>query len=172
MTDPLIDKLDQLRHAINEHGEDMGTLAYIELSDRADTLRTGITELQAALAELAGERDEAQARSGCHLFRAEAAEARVAECEKEVASLRAFANEVMEDWPEGAPDGGALQDYATKHGLLREVTMAGPCGDACGCSEFLSADEWPNECYRHTSLLTGKPETDAAIDALAGQGEL
>jgi hypothetical protein len=101
--------------------------------------------------------------------RAEAAEARVAECEKEAASLRAFANEVMEDWPEGAPDGGALQDYATKHGLLREVTMAGPCGDTCGCSEFLGADDWPNECYRRTSLLTGKPETDAAIDALAGQ---
>ena len=35
----------------------------------------------------------------------------------------AFGREVMQHWPEGAPDGFALQDLAEKHGLLRKVAF-------------------------------------------------
>jgi hypothetical protein len=98
--------------------------------------------------------------------RAEAAESELAALRARVEGLQAFAQDVMECWPEGAPDGGDLQEFATKHGLLREVVMPGPCGEDCGCTEFISSDEWPSTCYRKTSLLTGRPESDASIDRL------
>jgi hypothetical protein len=56
-------------------------LQYAGYNHTLNTIRTGI-------AELTNERDEAQARSGCHLFRAEAAEARVAELAKDAARGR------------------------------------------------------------------------------------
>lgn len=70
----------------------------------------------------------------------------------EVTKLRAFAQDVMEDWWEGDLDGGSRQDMAEKHGLIegREATEA--CGEYCRCAEY---DDFPQTCYRRTELLTG-----------------
>ena len=101
--------------------------------------------------------------------RSEAAEQSLSAMQARVDGLRAFAQDVMESWPEGAPDGGDLQEFAERHGLLQPVEMPAPCGEDCGCTEFLSADDFPATCYRKTSLLTGRPESDAAIAAIAAQ---
>ena len=84
-------------------------------------------------------------------------------------SLRAFAQDLMEDWLDGGDvDGGGLQDFAVKHGLLRlaEPAPTAPCGEQCACSEYFSDEEWSDgiECYRRTPLLTGalQPAAEAA----------
>lgn len=70
-------------------------------------------------------------------------------------ALRAFAADVMEDaWPIGDVDGGALQEYAIKHGLLAETRMAEPCGEGCSCAS--NGNEFPLQCCRKTALLTGR----------------
>lgn len=73
-------------------------------------------------------------------------------------ALRAFAQDVMESWPEGDVDGGDLQDAAEKHGLLKPVTLGEPCADDCFCAGFYGDDEWKTgvTCYRKTPLLTGE----------------
>lgn len=82
--------------------------------------------------------------------------------EAQIDCLRAFAQGVMRSWPMGDVDGGALQDLAIKHGLLKlqEPLPTAPCGEHCGCAEFISSDEWADgiECYRKTPLLTGAQE--------------
>lgn len=88
---------------------------------------------------------------------------------RDLLALRAFANAIMEFWP-GDFDGGDLQNIAEKHGLLKRVLMKGPCREeGCGCTEYLDAEDWPSDCYRHTSLLTGNPETDVRIAALEAE---
>lgn len=74
------------------------------------------------------------------------------DCEK----LRAFAQDVMAWWPEfGDIECADLQDLAEKHGLLKLVTMSGPCDDeSCSCADL--GAEFPTTCYRRTPLLTGK----------------
>jgi hypothetical protein len=78
----------------------------------------------------------------------------------ELEALRAFAQELMELWPDGAPDGapdgGELQEIAVKHGPLTLTTPIVPCGENCGCTEFYSAGD-EAECYRRTPLLDGPP---------------
>src|SRR5690242_8335694 len=49
--------------------------------------------------------------------------------------LRAFAQEVMQAWPEGGIDGGDLQEIAEKHGLLIEKQMVAPCCESCNCAD-------------------------------------
>ena len=75
----------------------------------------------------------------------------------EAKQLRAFAQGVMRYWPEGAPDGAALQDLAEKHGLLKPETRNAPCGEGCACAEYAGSQEWSRgvTCYRKTPLLTG-----------------
>ncbi len=69
--------------------------------------------------------------------------------------LRAFAQAIMESWPQGDVDGADLQDAAIEHGLLTPVNVAAPCNDeSCMCAEV---GNLPGICYRRTSLLTGKP---------------
>lgn len=58
----------------------------------------------------------------------------------ELDKLRAFAQDVMQAWPIGDVDGGELQDYAIKHGL---ISLQDPWAEGI-------------ECYRKTPLLTGK----------------
>ncbi len=78
-------------------------------------------------------------------------------------ALRAFAQELMECWPNGDIDGGALQDAAEKHGLLKPETRhedcSGACGNACNCAGMYDAKEWEAgvTCYRKTELLLGEP---------------
>lgn len=75
----------------------------------------------------------------------------------EAKQLRAFAQGVMRYWPEGAPDGGALQDLAEKHGLLKPEKRNAPCGEGCACAEYVDSQEWGLgvTCYQKTPLLTG-----------------
>lgn len=75
---------------------------------------------------------------------------------KEIATLRGFAQDVMEDWPESSGiDGGDLQNIAEKHGVLRAETRTEPCGENCMCADH---GDFPAMCYRKTALLTGKTE--------------
>ena len=76
---------------------------------------------------------------------------------EESQALRAFAQDVMSYWPEGAPDGGDLQALAEKHGLLKPETRHEPCGENCSCAENADAQEWGFGvvCYRKTPLLLG-----------------
>lgn len=81
--------------------------------------------------------------------------------EAEFAKLRAFAQDVMQAWPEGDLDGGELQDAAVRHGLLRETHPAEPCGENCWCAEYYGDDEFKDGgaiCYKPTELLS--PNTD------------
>ena len=75
------------------------------------------------------------------------------------ARLRGFAEAVMESWPHGDVDGGALQDIAEEHGLIKLVEVNEPCCEDCVCAEVGS---FPLECYRKTSLLT-QPTDDTAL---------
>lgn len=79
---------------------------------------------------------------------------------EETARLRAFAQDILGDWPDvGYLDGFDLQELAHKHGLLVSETRYQPCGvdGACSCAEVVEADEWPEgvTCYRKTALLKG-----------------
>ena len=70
-----------------------------------------------------------------------------AECEK----LRAFANEIMDCWPDGDVDGGFLQEVAIEHGMIAPHEVTEPCNpDGCQCAEF---SDFPLICYRRTSML-------------------
>lgn len=87
--------------------------------------------------------------------------AQVTQAREERDKLRAFAQDVMSAWPEGAPDGADLQEWGAKYGLLRPETRTEPCGpvnphsgdhEQCNCEEC--GVEFPAECYRKTPLLT------------------
>ncbi len=75
----------------------------------------------------------------------------------ELEALRAFARDVMGAWPAGGLDGGDLQAFAEKHGLLRPEIRHAPCGEGCGCAEYADTREFEGgvTCYRKTSLLLG-----------------
>lgn len=74
--------------------------------------------------------------------------------ERRLGALQAFARDVMTSWPEGDVDGGALQDYAEKHGLIVPQEAIESCGDDCVCADY---GQFPMTCYRKTELLTGQP---------------
>ena len=77
-------------------------------------------------------------------------------------ALRAFAQDVMDDWPDGGDiDGGTLQDFALKNGLLRakDPQPTEPCGDECLCAYYSGRDpaDWVDGvlCYERTAILLG-----------------
>ena len=76
--------------------------------------------------------------------------------------LRAFAQSIMEAWPEGGIEGDDLQEIAVKHGMLTPEIRHEPCGDWCNCNAGVDVDggEWELgvECFRRTALLTGEAE--------------
>lgn len=79
--------------------------------------------------------------------------------------LRAFAQAVMEIWPEGVNwDAGDIQDMAVKHGLLVPEIRHEDCSvegvSTCQCAEYCSPEEFKSgvECFRKTELLNGKAE--------------
>ena len=76
--------------------------------------------------------------------------------------LRAFAQSVMDAWPEGGIEGDDLQEIAAKHGLLAPELRFDPCWEWCNCNAGVDVDggEWERgvECYRRTALLTGAEE--------------
>ena len=81
---------------------------------------------------------------------------------KALAALRAFAQAVMDCWPDGwGIEGDDLQRIATEHGMLRPEIRHDPCGDSCRCADHvLQKEEWIDGvvCYRKTSLLTGEDQ--------------
>jgi len=78
-------------------------------------------------------------------------------------NLRAFAQVIMQCWPDGDVDGGYLLDMAVEHGLLAPEIMHAPCGDNettyCSCVSYGGCDDADFakgvECFRKTPLLTG-----------------
>lgn len=80
----------------------------------------------------------------------------------ETNKLRAFAQAIMESWPDGGIEGDDLQEIAVKHGMLTPEIRHEPCGEWCNCNSMncLDSDDWKDgvECYRRTALLTGAEE--------------
>lgn len=80
-------------------------------------------------------------------------------CRAERNKLRAFAQEIMNGWPDvGTLDGFDLQELAVKHGLLAEITRHKPCADeGCNCAEMCDERDWQGgvQCYRSTPILKG-----------------
>lgn len=79
----------------------------------------------------------------------------------ELESLRAFAQEVLGDWPESFPDGFDIQDLAEKHGLLKlkDPKPMQPCQEeGCRCAEYFDERDWAAgvDCFQRTPLLTGQ----------------
>ena len=77
---------------------------------------------------------------------------------KELDALRAFAQAVMDCWPDGwGIEGDDLQHIATEHGMLVPEIRNSPCADGCRCAEHVLTKEWTDGvvCYRKTALLTG-----------------
>ena len=75
-----------------------------------------------------------------------------------IENLRGFIREIMESWPLGDVDGGALQDLAIKYGLLKlkEPPPTEPCSDECTCGyayEFGDFAAGLVECYERTELM-------------------
>lgn len=68
----------------------------------------------------------------------------------ELTALRAFAQRVMKNWPDGDVDGGELQDAAVKYGLLAPHEVNDRCGEGCRCADV---GDFPLICYRPTVVL-------------------
>ena len=73
-------------------------------------------------------------------------------------NLHGFVREIMENWPLGDVDGGALQALAIKYGLikLKNPPPTEPCSDECTCGyayEFGDFAAGEVECYEKTELL-------------------
>ena len=83
-------------------------------------------------------------------------------CADENKKLRAFAQSVMESWPDGGIEGDDLQEIACRHGMLAPEIRHEPCGEWCQCNGIggYGGDDWQRgvECYRRTALLTGEME--------------
>jgi hypothetical protein len=79
----------------------------------------------------------------------------------DIDKLRAFAQAVLDGWPDVPQwDGFDLQDLAVKHGLLEATTVTEFCGEGCQCAEV---NEFPMECFRFTALLKG-PTLETCAD--------
>ena len=79
---------------------------------------------------------------------------------REVGVFRAFANELLTQWPEEAGiDGASLQDLCVKHSLLIATFPKEPCLPNCWCAGYYGSGIWQGVvCYRKTELLTGAPK--------------
>jgi hypothetical protein len=71
----------------------------------------------------------------------------------ELDKLRLFAGLVLHEHRRDMCDveGGDIQDFATRAGLLDPVEVTERCGDGCVCAEYGS---FPMICYRETPLGT------------------
>ena len=62
--------------------------------------------------------------------------------------MRAFCRDALHEFWEGD---GEMQDMGKRHGLLIEVEVTEPCGEACSCAEY--GADFPTECYRFAPFL-------------------
>lgn len=60
---------------------------------------------------------------------------------------KAFAIEVMEQWPNVAPGLEELHQSAVKHGLIKPDPKVVPCGDPCQCKDYYNYGE-TSPCYK------------------------
>lgn len=79
----------------------------------------------------------------------------------DIDKLRAFAQAVLKDWPEGTPDIFDLQDLAVEYGLLvlKDPAPTEPCCENCHCAEYHGSDGFGEgvDCYVRSPLLLGAP---------------
>lgn len=68
--------------------------------------------------------------------------------EDDAAKMRAFCRDALHEFWEGD---GEMQDMGERHGLLFEVEVKEPCGEACSCAEY--GADFPTECYRFAPFL-------------------
>jgi len=64
-------------------------------------------------------------------------------------SLKGFADDIIQAIWDGYSelDGGEIQEFAVKHGIIEKYYAKEPCCEDCTCKEFGSL---PCECYRRT----------------------
>ena len=75
----------------------------------------------------------------------------------QIAALRAFAREVLSDFPESFPDGLDLQELAIKHGLLIGTEVKERCQpEGCHCADYHGESIADGvTCYRRAPMLKG-----------------
>jgi hypothetical protein len=67
---------------------------------------------------------------------------------------RSFAKSILDGWPDPySVDGADLQEIAFKHGVLTKESRKVPCGENCGCSEYVDEGDVV-DCYRLNADLT------------------
>lgn len=81
----------------------------------------------------------------------------MADHEAGVEKLRAFAQKMLEGWPDdfGDVDGFTIQEAAVECGLLEGETRHEPCGEDCNCTNYHGDMSGGVTCYRRTALLMG-----------------
>ena len=77
----------------------------------------------------------------------------VVRLKREISPLRAFAQAILQRFPEEAPDEFKIRALAVAAGLLEGVWVTESCGDDCWCAGY---GDFPLTCYRRTELLMGK----------------
>lgn len=71
-----------------------------------------------------------------------------------------FAEWVLGEIADGSDlDGGSVQDKALELGILHKVEATEPCGESCGCAEFV---EFPTDCNRWSPAFERMTE-DASL---------
>lgn len=129
-------------------------------------------EFELAAAQARIDELEAQVRNqeaqitGHHKYVGQDYQFRLQKLERERDALRAFAIDVLGDWPDdcGVIDGFDVQELALKHGLLTETKQMAPCSENCWCVEYHGSDpgDWADGviCYRKTPLLLDAPREE------------
>jgi hypothetical protein len=85
--------------------------------------------------------------------------ARVARLEEALRKLRAFALDMMGEWPEACDrDGFDIQETAARHGLLQrqDPPPTEPCAEDCACASYYPPEDFKDGgvvCYRKTDLI-------------------
>jgi hypothetical protein len=88
-----------------------------------------------------------------------ASEARAKRLEEALRKLRAFALDMMGEWPEACDrDGFDIQETAARHGLLQrqDPPPTEPCAEDCACASYYPPEDFKDGgvvCYRKTDLI-------------------